>query len=158
MGGTQTQYPPDVVVTGQTPDLTAERNDATGDDDIYSGSDPVTTADDLDYDYDDYTADVAAQNYDYAPSPQGIGVPERRIVALPIGDCTNTTNGQGQVPLLGYACYYLLQPVKQKGNEAHVFGQFIDGCLVNGNPGPAPGTGPGPYRIQLYDDADNADS
>jgi hypothetical protein len=77
----------------------------------------------------------------------------RRILAVPIGDCTETTNGQGDVPLLGFLCYHLIQPAVQRGNESHVFGQFIEtGCPITGRPGPAPGTGPGPYIIQLYKD------
>jgi hypothetical protein len=36
-----------------------------------------------------------------------------------------------------------------------VFGQFIDECCGRqGTAGPDPGTGPGPYRIQLYKDPD----
>jgi hypothetical protein len=62
------------------------------------------------------------------------------------------------VPVLGFACFFLLQPAEQKGNEAHVFGQFVGECTVNGMPGTTPGTGPEPYRIQLYDDPDSGDS
>ena len=57
------------------------------------------------------------------------------------------------MPILGFLCYYLLQPAVQKGNESQVYGQFIgDGCPITGRPSPVPITGPGPYIIQLYKD------
>jgi hypothetical protein len=73
-----------------------------------------------------------------------------------VGDCTNTPNGQAEVPLLGFLCYYLIQtlPVGQ-GNEAEVYGQFISdpACLVNGSAStePPPGEAFG-YKIVLYKD------
>ena len=74
-------------------------------------------------------------------------------MAVPVGDCTTTTNGQGDVLLLGFLCYHLLQPAEQHGNRSQVYGQFIQtGCPVNGVVGPVPNTGPGPYIIQLYKD------
>lgn len=162
MGGTEDQYPPDVLVKTQGTPLTTVENTTTGEDEIYSGTTRVTADNisDMTYSYQEYFADMAnPAAYDYQPvEAGGIGAYERRVVALPIGDCTTTTNGQGQVPMLGFACYFLLQPVVQQGTEAHVYGQFIEGCTINGTPGPNPGTGPNPYIIQLYDDPDSADS
>lgn len=161
MAGTQDQYPPDVIVQGQTPPLAAGEDPATLEDTVTQNGE-VMTRDNVDqlYNYDDYTADLPdTASYDYQPREAGgIGEYERRKVTIPIGDCTTTTNGQGTVPILGFACYFLLQPAEQKGNEAHVFGQFVGDCTVNGLPGPDPGTGPEPYRIQLYDDPDSRDS
>jgi hypothetical protein len=77
---------------------------------------------------------------------------------VPVGDCTGTTNGQGAVPVLGFACFFLLQPVVQKGTDAYVLGQFIGQCDVNGTPASTPGAGPAPYIIQLYKDPDSGDS
>jgi hypothetical protein len=99
------------------------------------------------YDYEAYKGDL--------PSPdnyQGEGVFGRRTLVMPVGDCTTTTNGQGDVPVLGFVCFHLIQKALQKGNESQVYGQFIEGCQITGRPGPAPGTGPGPYVIQLYKD------
>jgi hypothetical protein len=151
MGGTQSQYPPDVVVESPTPQLTYNRNTDT----IYYQGQPLDGPPDPDYyDYADYQADVSSGSYDYTPIDEGgIGVFGRRILAVPVGDCSTTTNGQGDVPLLGFLCYHLIQPAVQQGNESHVYGQFIDtGCPITGRPGPAPGAGPGPYVIQLYKD------
>jgi hypothetical protein len=88
----------------------------------------------------------------------GTGAFERRILAVPVGNCANTTNGAGSVPLLGFACFFLLQPAQQQGNETYVYGQFIQGCEANGTPGPSPVAGSGPDIIQLYDDPTSNDS
>jgi hypothetical protein len=151
MGGTQSQYPPDVVTTEPTPRLSYDDDTDT----IYYGSEVVDGPPDPSY-YDNslYEADVSGGNYTYLPTESGgTGAFGRRTLAVPVGDCTSTTNGQGDVPLLGFLCYHLIQSAEQKGNESHVYGQFKDtGCPITGRPGPNPGTGPGPYIIQLYKD------
>lgn len=155
MQGMEAQYPPDVIVTAQSPPLSAN------DDDVYQGPTRIT-AENVDqlYSYQDYAADVADPvNYDFTPlSDGGIGAFERRVLAVPFGDCSGATGGQGEVPLLGFGCFFLLQPVSQQGNEAHVFGQFVGQCAVTGAPGPNPNSGPGPYIIQLYKNPDSTDS
>lgn len=157
MNGSQSEYPPDVVVQEVNPGLEYECPAAGDGSDLicYNGVPLMNDGSDPDfYDYADYSATVASASYDYAPVELGgTGVFGRRTLAVPIGDCTNTTNGQGDVPLLGFLCYHLLQAAEQKGNESHVYGEFIGtGCRINGRPGPLPGTGPGPYLIQLYKD------
>jgi hypothetical protein len=151
MGGTQSQYPPDVVTEEPSPRLTYDDDTDT----IYYGSEVVDGPPDPSfYDHTAYMADVSSGAYNYAPVEEGgSGAFGRRVLAVPIGDCTNTTNGQGDVPLLGFLCYHLIQSAEQHGNASHVYGQFIgDGCQITGRPGPTPGTGPGPYIIQLYKD------
>jgi hypothetical protein len=157
MHGTESTYPPDVVVEEPNPALTYECPAAGPDSDTICYQNTPLPADPANYtfyDYDDYTADIGSSNYDYYPIEDGgTGAFNRRILAVPIGDCTNTTNGQGDVPLLGFLCYHVTQRAVQKGNESQVFGQFIGtGCPITGRPGPAPGAGPGPYIIQLYKD------
>jgi Flp pilus assembly protein TadG len=158
MNGTQDQYPPDVITDAQDPLLQAGEDPVTGEDIVLQNDDPITTANVADrlFDYEEYkdALDVPS-TYDNAPPD---GEFERRTVTIPVGDCSTTTNGHGYVPVLGFACFFLLQPAEQKGNEAHVFGQFVGECTVNGMPGTTPGTGPEPYRIQLYDDPDSGDS
>jgi len=151
MGGSQSQYPPDVVVGEPTPPLTYDSDTDT----IYVGSEPLDGAPDPTYyDYDAYRAQIMSGGYDYIPLQDGgTGAFGRRTLAVSIGDCTGTTNGQGDVPLLGFLCYHLIQQALQKGNESHIFGQFIDsGCPITGRPGPSPGTATGPFIIQLYKD------
>lgn len=157
MNGTQAEYPPDVVVGQPTPLLTYECDAAggSGSDKICYNDQPLTESTDY-WDFADYQSAISGPSagYDYYPIEEGgTGAYNRRILAVPIGDCSNTTNGQGDVPILGFLCYYLLQRAEQKGNQSQVYGQFIgSGCPITGRPGPIPGTGPGPYIIQLYKD------
>lgn len=164
MNGTQGQYPPDVIVDAQTPPLDAvERvpGDASQGYDVYHNGTHITPQNiGQIYDYQEYSEDLAdPSNYDYQPMNEGgTGAYERRILGVPVGDCTGTTTGSGSVPLLGFACFFLLQPAEQRGNDAFVFGQFIEGCAANGTPGPSPVAGTGPEIIQLYDDPARSDS
>ena len=151
MGGSQSLYPPDVVVGEPMPPLTYD----TDTDTIYYNTQPLGGDPEPDYyDHDDYLSEVQGGSYDFVPLEEGgTGAFGRRTLAVPVGDCTDTVNGQGDVPVLGFLCYHLLQRAQQHGNESQVYGQFIEeGCQITGRPGPAPGTGPGPYIIQLYKD------
>lgn len=150
MGGTRDQHPPDHVLDQITP-MTYE------DGIVYYDGTPNPTSDDLPFDYQDYVNHTLDPGYwsDYAAD----GKPFRRVLRMPVGQCDGTTSGQGDVPLLGVLCFFLMQEVVQKGNEAEVFGQFMGAdaaCPVTGKPGPQPVTGPGPYRIQLYKDPDGS--
>lgn len=152
MSGTESLYPPDVVVTQNTVEIEL---DAQGE--------VITQPNDLDLNYDIYATKVANGEYDYPPAPGGSGRFQRRVMALPIGDCSGTTQGQGEVPLLGYGCFFLLQELAQQGNISSVYGQFVEECTVTGNPGPQPGGDPGvsdagPHIIQLYEDPTSNDS
>jgi Flp pilus assembly protein TadG len=163
MSGEQSTYPPDVIVDGQSPPLNAQpRNgDPAQGYDVYQGNTQITSSNiDQLYSYQDYEADVAdPSTYDYQPVQDGgTGAYGRRTLAVPVGDCTGTTNGQGSVSLLGFACFFLLQPAQQQGNDSYVYGQFIQGCEVNGVPGPNPVAGSGPHIIQLYRNPGSSDS
>jgi Flp pilus assembly protein TadG len=151
MQGMEATYPPDVVLDQPEPALSYDSDTDT----ILQGVTPMLEGDDLSYNYDDYLGDVVAQNYDAFPP---LGQYGRREIAIPIGDCSGTTNGQGQVPVLGFGCYFLLQEASQKGNESQVFGQFFAACNAGGVPGPAPGNAPGLYIIQLYKDPDSPEA
>ncbi|MFC4313497.1 pilus assembly protein TadG-related protein [Steroidobacter flavus] len=160
MHGTESTYPPDVIVDAQNPALRAVQSGQTYN--VYQGNTQVTAANinQLLYDYQDYLHDLMnPASYDYQPINEGgTGAFERRVLAVPVGNCTGTTNGQGSVPLLGFACFFLLQPAEQQGNDSFVYGQFISDCSVNGTPGPSPVAGNGPHIIQLYDDPNSSDS
>lgn len=163
MSGQQSTYPPDVIVDGQSPPLDAQpkNGDPAQGYDVYQGSTQITASNiDQLYNYQDYEADVAnPSTYDYQPIQDGgTGAYGRRTLAVPVGNCTGTTEGQGSVPLLGFACFFLLQPAQQKGNDSYVYGQFVQGCEVNGTPGPSPVEGSGPHIIQLYRNPGSTDS
>jgi Flp pilus assembly protein TadG len=154
MSGMQSTYPPDVVTRQPTPALDYDSDT----DQITQNGQAITDGSEIDFGYDDYVARVESSSFDYQPSPAGIGAYQRREAAVAIGDCSETTNGQGEIPLLGFGCFFLLQEAAQQGNESYVYGEFIEECRAGGMPGPAPTTVPGPYVIQLYRDFASTDS
>lgn len=149
------QYPPDVVTTAVSPALSVDSNG-----NVWQGSTQITASNiGTIYNYQQYLSDEASGPYDYQPvTSGGPGVFNRRVLSVPIGDCTGTANGSTTIPVLGFGCFFLLQPVIQQGTTDYVIGQFVGDCAVDGTPGPNPGSGPGPYVIQLYHDPSSGDS
>ena len=148
MGGTQSQYPPDVLTTQQTPPLG-----------VGSGGPPYPIVGNISYGYQQYITDEAnPASYNYQPMPSGPGVFNRRVLQVAVGNCSGTAGGQTSVPVIGFACFFLLQKETQQGNSSYIIGEFEGSCTVNGTPGPAPNSGPGPYIIQLYHDPSSGDS
>ena len=73
--------------------------------------------------------------------------------------CNGEANGQDMVGFLGFGCFFLTSPMSQKGNEAFLHGEFIQGCGSQaGSAGPVPNSGSGPYKIVLYKDTLSGDS
>lgn len=92
-----------------------------------------------------YKTDYTNQNWDY-PN----GGEQRRVVVVPVGNCTGTTNGAGSVPLLGFACFFLTQPAEHNGKQT-IYGEFLSKCEAQGVPGSTPSL-TGPTKIILYKD------
>ena len=88
------------------------------------------------------------------------GLPQRRVVAVPFGNCGDTINGQGSVDVLGFGCVFLSQPAQNNGalQTVQMFGELIRDCRSSGTPGPDAGNGIGVKTIQLYDDPSRWDS
>jgi Flp pilus assembly protein TadG len=147
MGGTQSQFPPDVITTQQSPALS-----------VGSGGPPYPIVGNITFGYQQYESRLQSGPYDFSPAPSGPGVPGRRVLQVPVGNCSGTGNGSTTVPVIGFACFFLLQAETQKGNASYILGEFEGDCTVNGTPGPAPTSGPGPYIIQLYHDPGSGDS
>jgi Flp pilus assembly protein TadG len=152
-GVNSTDYPPDVVTTEPSPKLTY--SDTTHA--ISQGSKTVTQSSEIDFNYAKYQLKVAAGTGGY-DNPPPTGAAERRVLTVPIADCSGSNNGNSQLPVLGFACYFLLQQAVQSGNDNYVYGEFIEGCIGEGNPGSTPSSAFGPYRIQLYKDVGSNDS
>lgn len=147
-------YPPDVVTTQQNSEL--EYDGDTGLITLDNGATIVNDANDLDFNFNDYEADVAAMNYDVPPAAGGEF--DRRAMPVIMGDCSTAGSGATTVDILGFGCFFLLQEAKQKGNENEIYGEFVQKCSIPGFSGPAPTTIPGPFVIQLYNDTLNRDS
>jgi hypothetical protein len=157
-GGTvnPTTYPPDVVTTTPQPQL---QTDSSTPPKIFQGNtnDPaneVRTGDDINYQYSNYINDSQNGPHQYPPPA---GAYARRVMAMPVADCSGDQTGQSTLAVDGFACFFRLQPISG-GPDKEIFGQFVTDCAAGGTPGPNPGSGPGPYIIQLYKDPDSSDS
>jgi hypothetical protein len=99
--------------------------------------------------WDQYQANrLDSSTWDYAPPA---GEFERRILKVPIINCTGTTNGAGTVTILGVGCFFITRPVANNGQQ-EIYGQFLGECEGSGTPGLNPVLGPGPHTIILYKD------
>lgn len=85
------------------------------------------------------------------------GAPERRVLVVPIGDCTGLSNeAANAVPILGLGCFFLTAGPLPVGATT-LLGEFIANC--NGKGAPGDGANPatptiGPTQIILYGDPD----
>ena len=149
-----TDYPPDQVVTGPNPQLDVAGDNTTV---IFRGGGPVTNVNQLSFKFDDYETRLQNGPFDF-PS----GKPRRRVLAVPMVDCSGANNGQTSMPVVGLGCFFLLQPAKQQGTTNYVYSQYIGECGADGVPGPVPDpnpvAGPGIYKIVLHNDPLSPDS
>lgn len=156
LGRGRSQYPPDVI-TRPSPDTPLTSSDGTTV--MYRGV-KISGIGDVGYSRVDYEADLAASppNYTDPPPPDGDGATDRRVVTIPIVNCTNPVGGtSGTLPVVGFGEFFLLQPVVHGGgNKAWIFAQFLGEGEVTGAPGPTGGIGP--YKIVLHNDPDSPDS
>ena len=150
LSGSADQYPPDFVTDFSSPRMSY--NDSTGQAEYQgevvsaSGGD-LSTASTALLDYNDWRQRVAN-------CPNGCradGVSERRILRIVLGNCTGSSGGQTSVPVLGFGCFFLVQPLPTgSGNKAQVFGQFVSECEGDNVPDSNPVNDSGPQIIQLY--------
>ena len=148
-----TDYPPDKIITGPNPELDQLDGKVVlkGSGKKGSGSVLVTDISQLNYSYSNYESDYQAGRF---TTPAGKD--RRRELAVPFTDCSNTKPGQTSLPVLGFGCFFLLQPVLQSGIDGYVFAQLIGECGAAGAPGPVGGEGL--YKIVLHNDPASPDS
>jgi Putative Flp pilus-assembly TadE/G-like len=156
-------YPPDVITyqpTGKNNRLSCQDSSCNTIVTGPGGNTVVNNAGDYGgYSYEGmYLPHLQSALYDVPPAPNGNGVVDRRILAVPVGDCSVTAQGRSDIPVLGLACIFLLQDVDTSGKGGQVFGEILSNCQVNGTPGPTPKSGSGPYIIQLYHVAGSSQS
>lgn len=167
-GMNPTDYPPDVITRQGNPDLEACDVKASPEDPEFrqicrKGSTTFVTESNLNenaFTWSNYDAAMGASNFTNHPvSGSPPGVTERRIIQIPVTDCSGLNNGQSTLPVVGTICFYLLQKVTQHGQDSFVFGEIIEDCGGAGVPGITPGPGTSAaYIIQLYDDPASTDS
>ncbi|TVT85014.1 TadE/TadG family type IV pilus assembly protein [Pseudomonas sp. H3(2019)] len=147
-----TDYPPDLIVSYSTPVIS--NNSGTlqykGQNVISSGG-TLTAGGKAVLGYNDWLASSAACVAGTGSGCQSGGVFERRMLKIVIGDCTGQNNGATSIPVLGFGCYFVVQPAGGTGGTSEIFGQFVQECEGDNVPGPNPsGSSYGPQIIQLY--------
>jgi type II secretory pathway pseudopilin PulG len=144
-------YPPDLVTTSSNPAIT---DDGTGPkyqgQTITSSNGNLTAGGNPILDYNDWRASVAACVAGGSSGCQSNGVFERRMLKIVVGNCAGKNSGSTSIPVLGFGCYFVVQPMNGGGGEAEIFGQFVKECEGDNVAGPSPSTDSGPQIIQLY--------
>ena len=151
-GLSASDYPPDLVTTVNAKSFTYAGAPAPvqydGKTVTFSNGNLSTSSGAL-YDYNNWVQDSAAC-VGGGTGCQSNGVFERRIIKIVIGNCSGKNDGTSAIPVLGFGCYFVLQPESQQGNQAQIFGQFVSVCEGDNVPGPNPSGNAGPQIIQLY--------
>ncbi|MGU9807410.1 pilus assembly protein [Pseudomonas sp. Fig-3] len=146
-------YPPDLVTTSSNPAMTY--NDSLSQaqykgQPITSSSGDLSAGGEAILDYNDWRTAVAACVAGAGNGCESNGVFERRMLKIVIGDCTGKLSGSTSIPVLGFGCYFVVQPVNGGGSDSIIFGQFVQECEGDNVPGPTPVSDTGPQVIQLY--------
>ena len=145
-GLSASDYPSDYVTTEPTNEITIDAN--TGE----------ITFDDS-YDYAQYKLDTNACIASGGSGCASNGVAWRRILPIPMVDCSGKSGGSTDFTVNKIGCFFLLQkaPTNNSGTPA-VFGEFIHSCSVTGGSSSNQSTTEGAYRIVLYKDPDSGES
>ncbi len=147
-------YPPDLVTTSSTPalayDATVTPPAKYQGQPVTSSNGSLTAGGNALFDYNDWRASTAACVAGSGSGCQGNGVFERRMMKIVVGNCTGKQGGSTSIPVLGFGCYFVVQPMSNGGTEAQIFGQFVKECEGDNVPGPNPTGDSGPQIIQLY--------
>ncbi|HJR28271.1 MAG TPA: pilus assembly protein TadG-related protein [Pseudomonas sp.] len=148
-------YPPDLVTTSSNPAITYDdsvnppQKKFQGQT-VTSNNGNLTAGGNAIFDYNDWRASTAACVAGSGSGCQGNGVFERRMLKIVVGDCTGKQGGSTSIPVLGFGCYFVVQPMDGGGGDAQIFGQFVKECEGDNVAGPSPSTDSGPQIIQLY--------
>ena len=147
-------YPPDLVTTSSNPAITYDESVSPPQakyqgQTVTSSNGNLTAGSNAIFDYNDWRASTAACVAG-GSGCQSNGVFERRMMKVVVGDCTGKQGGSTSIPVLGFGCYYVVQPMSGGGTESQIFGQFVKECEGDNVAGPSPSTDTGPQIIQLY--------
>ena len=146
-------YPPDLVTSSSSPAMVY--NDTLSQAQ-YKGQPVTSNGGDLSAggesiaDYNDWRTQVAACVGGSGSGCQSNGVFERRMLKIVVGNCTGKQGGSSTIPVLGFGCYFVVQPMNGGGTQSQIFGQFVHECEGDNVPGPTPSSDAGPQIIQLY--------
>ncbi|MGF1743384.1 pilus assembly protein TadG-related protein [Vibrio minamisatsumaniensis] len=145
-GLSASDYPSDYVITEPTDEITIDANTGEIDSD---GS----------YSYAQYESDTNACIANNGSGCASNGVAWRRILSIPMLDCSGKSGGATDFTVNKIGCFFLLQkaPTNNSGTPA-VFGEFIHSCSVASGSGSTESTTEGTYKIVLYKDPNSGES
>ncbi|WP_159654165.1 Tad domain-containing protein [Vibrio atypicus] len=151
-GLSSSDYAPDVYVKEpkKSPSIDNSGNityaDTTG-----SGGQP--------WSYSDYLAALPDCTGDSDCRIDSGGQPNRRVLIVPIVDCSTASGGTSSFTVTALGCFFLLQQAPtNNGSKDPVYGEFIEDCsALSGTPGQNSNSD-GPYRIVLYRDPNGEES
>ncbi|MEZ8039274.1 pilus assembly protein TadG-related protein [Vibrio sp. 1F263] len=111
------------------------------------------------YTYAQYESDTNACITNNGSGCVSGGTAWRRILPIPMVDCSGKSGGVTSFTVQKIGCFFLLQkaPSNNSGTPA-VFGEFIHSCSVAGGSGGSESSTEGPYKIVLYKDPDGGGS
>lgn len=144
-------FPSDVYVKEPTKKATLDNNgDVKYDDNSGAGGEGWA--------YTDYEAALPCNGDSDCRLDSG-GQYDRRILIVPIVDCSGASGGTSSFTVTALGCFFMLQqaPTSNSGKEA-VFGEFLYDCSAYGGTPGQNSDDDGPYLIVLYEDPDSEDS
>ncbi|MBV7554781.1 Tad domain-containing protein [Pseudomonas sp. PDM28] len=148
-------YPPDLVTSSSNPaiiydDSVSPPQAKYQGQTVTSNNGNLTAGSNSIMDYNDWRASVAACVAGSGSGCESNGVFERRMLKVVVGNCAGKQGGSTSIPVLGFGCYFVVQPMDGGGGDAQIFGQFVKECEGDNVAGPSPSTDSGPQIIQLY--------
>ncbi|MGC5701436.1 Tad domain-containing protein [Pseudomonas sp. NFXW11] len=152
-GLSASDYPPDLVITVNSKSFTYTGSPAQiqyNGQAVTSSNGNLSTSSGALYGYNNWLQASAACAAGTGGGCQANGAFERRILKIVIGNCSGKNDGASSIPVLGFGCYFVLQPEAQQGNSAQIFGQFVSACEGDNVPDANPASSTGPQIIQLY--------
>ena len=87
------------------------------------------------------------------------GQQNRRILVVPIVDCSTASGGTSSFTVTALGCFFLLQQAPtSNGSKDPVYGEFIEDCSSQGGTPGQNSSSEGPYLIVLYKDPSGEES
>jgi hypothetical protein len=105
--------------------------------------------------YNDRYLGIGEDGYD---NPVPVGAPNRRVMAVPVADCSPLNEGLSTLDIVSTMCIFLTEKAGSTGNTQEITVEVIDGCIAPGSPGPSSVFDDGPTIPILYGDADRWDT